>query len=847
MVAEVKTPAAAEPPGPLTIADTLAGKRILVTGATGFLGTALVERLLRSVPGCEVAVLIRPTRRSDAAARLSREVVRNDCFNRLRDELGDGFADVVAARLKAVAGDVGRDGLGLDADGRRLLASCDVVVHSAATVAFDAPLDTAVEVNLLGPSRVATAIEDVAGTRQHEHPGALPTHLVTVSTAYVAGTHQGDATETLATHAMASGARARTHTTVTTEVDIGAEVIAARRLRDDLESASRSPERLQKFTTGARAELGAAGPHLLAERTEKLREEWVRTELVERGRARAQSLGWPDAYAFTKALGERALVSAHPDLPTTIVRPSIIESALAEPRPGWIRGFRMAEPIIVSYARGLLREFPGVPEGVVDVIPVDMVVAAIIAVAAAGPDTGPTVYHVASSVRNPLRYGQLVDLVRSWFTDHPLYDSDGQPIMVPEWSFPGRGRVQRQLQRATKALTTAERVLGTLPVRGERADLAARVEERRSQAERALGYTELYGAYTETEAHFRVDRLLSLWGRLSRSDQDLFCFDPGVISWANYVHDVHLPSVVEHARVRSSPRRSTVANRSDRARTAILSPDRHLAAFDLENTLVASNVVESYAWLAGRHLPVGERIRLTTRILREAPSLLALDRRDRGDFLRSFYRRYDGAPADLLRTDAVEMFHHLLLAKSFPAGIARVRAHKALGHRTVLITGALDFVVEPLRPLFDEVVCAQLGQDAAGRLTGRLEQLPPTGEARALVLAEYATAEGLDLGESVAYADSASDLPLLECVGFPVAVNPEARLAAIARRRGWHVEQWDKAGGGARPPLPFGPVDHSVSRWWARLESVLDRVPTTPSRPSPPRKAPSGAAGGRRR
>ena len=70
-------------------------------------------------------------------------------------------------------------------------------------------------------------------------------------------------------------------------------------------------------------------------------------------------------------------------MPVSIVRPSIIESAWAEPRPGWIRGFRMAEPVIISYARGLLREFPGVPEGTVDVIPVDLVVAAIIAVAAA--------------------------------------------------------------------------------------------------------------------------------------------------------------------------------------------------------------------------------------------------------------------------------------------------------------------------------------------------------------------------------------------------------------------------------------------------------------------------------
>jgi alcohol-forming fatty acyl-CoA reductase len=842
MVAEV-TPSPTTPEG---LAASLAGKRIFVTGATGFLGTALVERLLRCVAGCEVVVLIRPTRRLDAHARLAREVVRNNCFDRLRDELGDEFGSVIDSRLRAVSGDVGRDGLGLDDEGRRVLASCDVVVHSAATVAFDAPLDAAVEVNLLGPSRVAAAMRAVAPLRSQAHPERPPTHLVTVSTAYVAGTHQGDATETLATEALASGARARTHSTVTTEVDIDTEVAAARRRRDDLELASRSPEHLKRFTRTARRELGAAGTHLLAERAEKLRDDWVRAQLVAHGRARAQALGWPDAYAFTKALGERALVGNYRDVPITVVRPSIVESALAEPRPGWIRGFRMAEPIIVSYARGLLREFPGVPEGVIDVIPVDMVVAAIVAVAATGPDpAGPVVYQVASSVRNPLRYGDLVDLVRSWFTEHPLYDSDGQPIVVPEWSFPGRGRVQRQLQRATRALSAAERVLGALPVRGEQAELAARVEERRAEAERALGYTELYGAYTETEARFRVERLLGLWEQLSDADRARFCFDPAVISWPTYIHDIHLPSVIEHARVRSSPRRSTVATRAERARTAILSPERHLAAFDLENTLIASNVVESYAWLASRHLPAGDRMALTARLLREAPALLALDRRDRGDFLRSFYRRYEGAPAARLRHDSLEMFHHLLLAKSFPAGMARVRAHKALGHRTVLITGALDFVVDPLRPLFDEVVCARLGEDANGRLTGRLERLPPTGEARALVLAAYADAEGLDLGESVAYADSASDLPLLECVGFPVAVNPEARLAAIARRRGWHIEQWDKAGGGGRPPLPLGPVDLGISRWWARLADALDRATPRPraepaARPEPGRAQPAG-------
>jgi fatty acyl-CoA reductase len=818
MVSEVRLP-------PFSIPAGLAGSRILVTGATGFLGTAVVERLLRSVPDCEVAVLVRPTRRLSAAERTAREIVRNDCFDRLRTEWGDDFGDRVERRLVAVSGDISRDGLDLDDEGKAALSSCDIVIHSAATVSFDAPLDTAVEVNLLGPSRVAAAIGSVAAARRKEYPGRPPTHLVTVSTAYVAGTHQGEATETLFTEAMLSGARARTHTTVTTDVDIAAEIDSARRLRQDLEAESRRPGPLGRFTKAARAELGAAGTHVLAERSEKLRDDWVRKQLVDAGRARAQALGWPDAYAFTKALGERALVASHGHIPITVVRPSIIESALAEPRPGWIRGFRMAEPIIISYARGLLKEFPGVPEGVVDVIPVDLVVAALVAVAAAGPHPeGASVYQVASSVRNPLRYGQLVDLVQSWFTEHPLYDADGQPIVVPEWSFPGRGRVQRQLRRATAAFGMAERVLSALPVRGERADLASRIEEQHSRAERALGYVELYGAYSETEAHFRIDRLLALWGRLAPGEQQAFCFDPAVIEWSYYVHDVHLPSVVDHARVRSTPARSTMVSRSDRAERAILAPERHLAAFDLENTLIASNVVESYAWLASRHLPAGERVAFTARLLREAPALLALDRRDRGDFLRSFYRRYDGASAQLLRQDSWELFHQMLLSKSFPAGFSRVRAHRALGHRTVLITGALDFVVEPLRPLFDEVVCASLGVDSAGRFTGRLDRRPPTGEARALVLAQYAADNGLDLGESVAYADSTSDLPLLECVGFPVAVNPEARLATVARRRGWHVEHWDKAGGGGgRGVLPMGPLDHGVSRWWTRLEDSVRR------------------------
>ena len=768
------------------IKESLDGARIAITGATGFLGTALVERFLRSVPGCELVLVVRPGRRTTSAERVTREILRNDCFDRLRLELGDRFERDMARRIQVIDGDVSKDGLGLSDEGRAMLRPCHTVVHSAAAVAFDSPLDAAVETNLLGPVRVAQAMRE----------SGCQGHLVAVSTCYVAGARRGDAPE-----------RTLPDTPFSTEADWRAEVAAARRLRGDTDAESRSLKNLQKFRRQARAELGAAGTPLLATKTEKLREEWIRARLVDAGIARATSLGWPDAYAYTKALGERALLETRGDVPVTTVRPSIIESSLAEPKPGWIRGFRMAEPVIISYARGLLKEFPGIPEGVVDVIPVDQVVAAIVAVCADGPDpSGPTVYQVASGSRQPLRYREMVDTIREWFTEHPLYDREGQPIMVPEWSFPGRGRVETQLRRTTDLLRRSEKIISTLPVRGRQAEIASKLEETRGDAERALSYVKLYGAYTETEAIFRVDRLLALYARLPPEDQRDFCFDPAAIVWRDYVRDTHLPSVVQHARVRTTPGKKDGESRSDRARRAILSPDRHIAAFDLENTLIASNVVESFSWLATRDLDGPERARFVLKMLRDAPSLLALDRKDRGDFLRSFYRRYDQSPSALLNQDAVEYLTQLVVTKSFPAGIRRVREHKALGHRTVLITGALDFLVEPLRPLFDEIIAARMTTRSDGTYTGELDIGPPTGETRALVLQAYADAEGLSLEQSVAYADSASDLPLLEAVGYPVAVNPESKLATIARKRGWHVEDWAKAPGGPRPLLPIGPL-----------------------------------------
>ena len=104
------------------ISENLRGKRIAITGATGFVGTALVERLLFSVPECELVLLVRDGRRTPAAERVRREILKNDAFDRLRKKLGADFDASIMGRISVVAGDVSTDGLGLSPSDAQIFA-----------------------------------------------------------------------------------------------------------------------------------------------------------------------------------------------------------------------------------------------------------------------------------------------------------------------------------------------------------------------------------------------------------------------------------------------------------------------------------------------------------------------------------------------------------------------------------------------------------------------------------------------------------------------------------------------------------------------------------------------------
>jgi HAD superfamily hydrolase (TIGR01490 family) len=750
---------------PRPLVEALAGKRILLTGSTGFLAQVVLERLLGDFPGTDLVLLVRA--RAGASPRERVEyLLRKPAFERLRERYDEaGLLALLDERVEVIDGDFSRSE-------REIPSGIDIAIHSAATVSFDPPIDEAFQTNLLGAMNLYRGI--VAG-------GSRP-QLIHVSTAYVAGVRKGVIAEGPLEH----------------RVDHMHEAELALQARADVEAQSRKPEMLTAFMQRAGREHSRAGPTTVADDAEQRRKDWVSKRLVEYGRMRARSLGWPDAYTFTKALGERAVeqLATAEGLPLSIVRPSIIESAYLHPYPGWIDGFKMADPIIRAYGLGQIPEFPGIPEGIVDLIPVDFVVNAMLAVAADPPDAGKAAYYnVSSGSRNPLRYYELAEWIREYFEAHPLPEKGRGEHKVPTWTFPGNAAVERRLRRADRVTEIADKVVSHLPKSAKMRAAVSRLDRDKARVEFVQRYSDLYGAYTETEVVYTDDRLHELLDRLSPEDRVRFPFDTTTIDWKHYLQDIHAPAITQSLRELS---------KRDRQRPRVRiqpSDDPVLAVFDMEGTIITSNVVESYVWTRMADLEPERWPRELASVFGKVPGYLQIDRHDRGDFLRTFFRRYEGASVEGIDRLVDEHVGEFMLQKASAAAIRRIRDHRAAGHRTILITAAAEPFVRPMAPLFDLVIGAEL-QSKDGRYTGFMVQPPLVGEARAAWLKRYAEQEGIDLKRSYAYADSYSDLPLLRAVGNPVAVAPDVSLYRHAARRRWPVEDWKMTPGMPRVRFP---------------------------------------------
>jgi HAD superfamily hydrolase (TIGR01490 family) len=122
-----------------------------------------------------------------------------------------------------------------------------------------------------------------------------------------------------------------------------------------------------------------------------------------------------------------------------------------------------------------------------------------------------------------------------------------------------------------------------------------------------------------------------------------------------------------------------------------------------------------------------------------------------------------------------------------------IEAHRAAGHKVYLVSAAPEDIVQPLAAHLgvDGAIASRVVVDQDGRYAGEMD-FYAYGPFKAEAILELAETEGIDLEESSAYSDSYTDLPMLEVVGHPVAVNPDRVLAKVARERDWEVMQFTK-------------------------------------------------------
>jgi HAD superfamily hydrolase (TIGR01490 family) len=222
--------------------------------------------------------------------------------------------------------------------------------------------------------------------------------------------------------------------------------------------------------------------------------------------------------------------------------------------------------------------------------------------------------------------------------------------------------------------------------------------------------------------------------------------------------------------------------------TAVKKERQTAAFYDVDGTLIKTNVVHAYAYYALNTPYIGKKVTKTFGLLASLPAYWLADKFDRRKFNEHFYKNYAGYSEDRLVVIGQEVFDNVIRPNIFEGARTLIEKSKEQGHRQVLITGALDVITEPLADFLgvDEFVGNKL-EMKDGVATGRLVKPVQAGANKALWVRRYAEEHDIDLDGSFAYADSGSDIPLLSVVGHPCAVNPDFRMKTNARAYDWPI------------------------------------------------------------
>jgi len=212
------------------------------------------------------------------------------------------------------------------------------------------------------------------------------------------------------------------------------------------------------------------------------------------------------------------------------------------------------------------------------------------------------------------------------------------------------------------------------------------------------------------------------------------------------------------------------------------------AFYDVDGTLIRTNIVHAFGFYAMRQPSLADSLRTTAGTLARLPLFWAADKISRKWFNEMFYSYYKGWSRDRLITLAGQLFEDVIQPAIFPRTQALIDESRRAGCLQVIVTGALDFTIQPLADFLgiDYVIANQL-EFSKGYATGQLRKPFVGGATKAELIRAFAKEQDIDLSRSWGYSDSYSDFPMLAVVGRPTAVNPDLRLRSLARSYHWPV------------------------------------------------------------
>lgn len=520
-------------PSALSIHRAFAGKHILLTGASGFVGKVWLALVLQHVPTvAKIYVLLRKKALRPAIDRFEKIVANSPVFKPLHEQYGAGLAEFVARRVEVVEGDVSLPNLGVEDPeiAARLHRDVDLIFNCAGLVDFDPDLREAVSANIDGAVHVADFTLRCAHAK-----------LLHVSTCYVTGLRNGYIAEVLTPNVAPNGQ----------PFDVDSELAQLTRAIDEILAAHETPEAEQTAHDLAVRQIRQKGQDehnamLVRNIQRRFKRQRLKDDMIAEGLRRAKTWHWPNIYTYTKFMAEAIVIARVPAERRTIFRPAIVESAAEYPFPGWNQGFNTSGPLIYL-TQGWFRHVPARDDNPFDVIPVDYVCKALtVASAALLEGRHAPVYQCGSSDLNLLTIGRAVELTALAHRKHLRRrgDSAVERVVLARWdaivSEVDHLLSVRNLRTVTESFSEWLRD-NKWPkfLRSSVSDMVKNTDEALDTIDTIAKVVDLYQPFVHDNRFIFESKAL----QADPPVEPVFQCHPNTIDWRSYWIDTHVPGL----------------------------------------------------------------------------------------------------------------------------------------------------------------------------------------------------------------------------------------------------------------------------------------------------------------